>query len=290
MNDVENSGSSTRPFQTGAEWEAHVRWRGVVNTKHTPFDLVREVVGAPIDKLEDFVFRGGGVSLADHAVVRAFRIMNEATRRTQSWERVRKRYEARGIAVDSFEAIRGLPLEAISDALPSYGSTYDLAASIGGGINGALGAPGAVLGVPTLLGTSLHAIGAYATHFGYDLATQYEQDFAVLLLTTGLVTRPSQRGVVVRRLEEVAFGLEQDPVSDVLEEHGVAILENVAEAMVLRLLLGLLVRSWPGIGLVLGAGFSRAFVGQVCTAALAAYGQRWLFRHHGAAARLATSD
>ncbi len=285
---VETSASELPPFRTAAEWEAHVRWRAIVNTKQTATDLVREAVGAPIDKLEDLVFRGGGVSGADRVIAQSFRILNDLAKRAQSVELVQRRYRKQDVTVRTLDEIRELPLDVIDRALPAFGNTYELTASVSGGVNGALGTPGAVLGVPTLLFTSLHAISSYAYHFGHDLAEREEQEFAVMLLTAGLVTRPSRRGLVIERLEDIAYHLEADDTNDAAQAHGLAILENVAEAVVLRLLLGLVVRSWPGIGLVLGAGFSRAFVSHVCSLAHAAYQQRWLLRVYGDRARLAT--
>jgi hypothetical protein len=277
------------PFRTAAEWEAHVRWRAIVNTKQTVTDLVREAMGAPIDRLEDLVFRGDGITGADRVIAQSFRILNDLAKRAQSVELVQRRYRKQDITVRTLAEIKQLPLDSIDRALPAFGNTYELTASVSGGFNGALGTPGAVMGVPTLLFTSLHAISSYAYHFGHDLAEREEQEFAVMLLTAGLVTRPSRRGGVIRRLEDIAYHLEVDETNDDAEAHALAILENVAEAVVLRLLLGLLVRSWPGVGLLLGAGFSRAFVSHVCALSHAAYQQRWLFRTHGDAARVATT-
>lgn len=286
---VEATPPETPPFRTAAEWEAHVRWRAIVNTKQTVTDLVREAMGAPIDKLEDLLFRGEGITGADRVIAQSFRILNDLAKRAQSIELVQRRYRKHDVVVRTLADIRQLPLEVIERALPAFGNTYELTASVSGGLNGALGTPGAVVGVPTLLFTSLHAISSYAHHFGHDLSVREEQEFAVMLLTAGLVTRPSRRGNVIEQLESLARLLEVDEMNDEVERHGLAILENVAEAVVLRLLLGLLVRSWPGIGLVLGAGFSRAFVSHVCALSHAAYQQRWLFRTHGDAARVATA-
>ncbi len=285
---VEATPTEAPPFRTAAEWEAHVRWRAIVNTKQTVMDLVREAIGAPIDKLEDLMFRGEGITGADRVIAQSFRILNDLAKRAQSVELVQRRYRKHDITVRTLAEIRQLPLDSIDRALPTFGNTYELTASVSGGLNGALGTPGAVIGVPTLLFTSLHAISSYAYHFGHDLSEREEQEFAVVLLTAGLVTRPSRRGTVIERLEDLAHHLEADATNEDAEEHGLAILENVAEAVVLRLLLGLLVRSWPGIGLLLGAGFSRAFVSHVCALSHAAYQQRWLFRTYGDAARVAT--
>ncbi len=276
------------PFRCAAEWEAHVRWRAVVNTKHTAGDMLREVIGAPIDKLEDLVFRGQRVSGADRVVAQSFRILNSLATRGQSVEAVRERYRQANLPLGTLKEIRQLSLEEISRALPAFDNAYALTASASGGITGAFGVPGAVMGLPTLLLVALHAIGSYACHFGHDLTEREEQEFAVMVLIAGLVSRPSQRSVVIERLEHLAFHLERGSVRAMVETETLAILENVAEAAALRLLVGLLVRSWPGVGVLLGAGFSRAFVNHVCGLALAAYEQRWLLRFYGDAARVAT--
>lgn len=284
---VEDHGDANPPFTTAAEWEAHLRWRSLVHMKPTPTDLVREALGTPIDKLEALVFRGEAVTAADRALAQSFRVLNELAQRAQSVDLVLRRYRKQDVVVHRLADIQALPLATIDRALPSLSSTYELVASVGGGLNGALGAPGAVMGVPTLLVTALHAVSSFGAHFGHDLSERDEQEFAVMLLTAALVTRPSQRRPVIEQLEALAYHLEADAATDRVEAHGLAIVGNVAESVVLRLVVGVLVRSWPGIGLILGAGYSRAFLSHVCSLALASYAQRWLFRKYGAAARVA---
>ncbi|MFC1641329.1 EcsC family protein [Myxococcota bacterium] len=278
------------PFRTASEWEAHVRWRAVVNTQQSAADLLREVMGAPIDKLEDLLFRGQRVTAADQIVAQSLRILNSLATSVQRLQWVQERYRKHQVMVSTLKDIRALSLDEIGRTLPAFDHAYDLAAGVSGGLTGAFGIPGAVTGLPVLLFVALHAIGSHAYHFGHDLSEREEQEFAVLLLIAGLVNRPSQRSPVIERLEDLAYHLERDATHAAAEQNAVAILENVAEAIALRLLLGLLVRSWPGIGLLLGAGYSRALVNHICTLSLAAYQQRWLFRAYGDAARIATQQ
>jgi hypothetical protein len=276
------------PFRTAAEWAAHLRWRALTSSRPSVADRLRESIGAPVDRLEDLIFGGERTTVVDHLVANGFRVLNDLVQRRRTVDGVLERYRSQHSAVRSLADVRALPLADIEAARPTWLTTYDLAAAVSGGLGGFFGAVGAVVAVPTLFYASLHAIGSHALYFGHDLREPDEQEFAVTLLAASLVTRPSTRAAVLRDLEATAHALESGRLDDA-DAHRIAILENVAEAVVLRVLLGLAVRGWPGVGLLLGAGFSRAFVGQVCEASLAAYEQRWLFRRHGDAARWLTA-
>ncbi|MBN2192028.1 MAG: EcsC family protein [Polyangiaceae bacterium] len=280
--------TEARPFRSAAEWAAHLRWRALTTPKPSVSNHVHDLLGAPIDRLEDLVFRSERSTVADRFVANGLRVLNDLVQRPRGTDRVIDRYRERDATVRSLADIRALPLETIDAARPAWLTAYDLAAAVGGGVGGFFGALGSVITVPTLFYASLHAIGSYALHFGHDLRDLDEQDFAVALLATSLVARPTTRVEVLARLEASADSLEAGS-PDEADEHRVAILEHVAEAVVLRVLLGLAVRGWPGVGLVLGAGFSRAFVGQVCETAFAAYGERWLLRRYGDSARVLTA-
>ncbi len=276
------------PLRTAAEWAAHLRWRALTTPGPSLTDRLREAVGAPIDQVEDLVFGGDRATVADQAIANGLRLLNDLVQRSRSPDRVVERYRAQHSAVRSLADIRALPLADIEAARPTWLGAYDVAAAVSGGLGGFFGLPGTMLAAPTLFYASLHAVGSHALHFGHDLSDPDEQEFAVALLAASLVTRPTTRVEVLTSLEEAAAALEARSL-DAAERHRVAILEHVAEAVVLRVLLGFAVRGWPGVGLLLGAGFSRAFVGQAREAALAAYEQRWLLRHHGDAVRVLTA-
>lgn len=276
------------PLRTAAEWAAHLRWRALTTPRPSLADRLRETVGAPIDRVEDLLFGGGRATVADQVIAHGLGVLNDLAQRSRSPDRVVERYRAQHSAVRSLADVRALPLADIGAARPTWLGAYDVAAAVSGGLGGFFGLPGTVLSVPTLFYASLHAVGSHALHFGHDLSDPDEQQFAVALLAASMVARPTTRVEVFRCLEEAAAALEAQSF-DAADRHQVAILEHVAEAVVLRVLLGFAVRGWPGVGLLLGAGFSRAFVGQVCEAALAAYEQRWLLRRYGDAARVLTA-
>ncbi|HOU89593.1 MAG TPA: EcsC family protein [Polyangiaceae bacterium] len=273
------------PLRTAAEWAAHLRWRALATPRPSLADRAREAVGAPIDQLEDLLLGGGRATVADRFVANGLHVLNELVQRSRSPERVVDRYRAQHCAVRSLADVRALPLADIEAARPPWLAAYDVAAAVSGGLGGFFGVPGTAFAVPTLFYAALHAVGSHALHFGHDLSDPDEQRFVVDLLAASLVTRPSTRVEVLRNLEDAAAALEARNF-DAVDTHRVAILEHVAEAVVLRVLLGFAVRGWPGVGLLLGAGFSRVFVGQVCEAALATYEQRWLLRRYGDAVRV----
>jgi hypothetical protein len=198
-------------------------------------------------------------------------------------------YRERGHEVRELADVRALPLDEIEGALSDFSSNYVMGAGVGGAIAGAFGPLGVVGGIPPLLFTCLHAVHRLAMFYGHDSRDADEERFAVLVLAAGLITRPSLRTEVLRRLQAIARTLESKDARAVDPSNTDKITESVAESLITHVALGLLTRSWPVAGLVLGAGYSRAFVSRVCEMARAAYGQRALLRRYGEAARVDSS-
>ena len=278
------------PFRTAGEWAAYLRWRDLLAEDAGVGGWAQEVVGGPIDKLEATLFGAGGVSLADLAVVAALGRLGQLSRRTLPPARALSTYRRLGHAVESLEAIRALPLEVIERASAEVSASTLGRAGVGGALAGALGAVGMIAGVGPLLFASLHAVHRIALLHGHDLTLPEEEHFAVLVLAASLVSRPSLHAQVLHHLEAVAHALEVAPGEGGEGQAAAKITENVAEALTLQLVLGLMTRSWPLAGLVVGAGYTRAFVARAVRTARAAYGQRALLRRHGDAACAATAD
>jgi hypothetical protein len=195
-------------------------------------------------------------------------------------------YQQLGHDVYDIDDVRALSLDDVDLCLRNFDEKYLIGAGLGGALTGALGALGVVTGIPPLLLASIHAIDRLALFHGHDPRQADEQHFTVLVLATSLVSRPMLRGQVLQRLQAIARELESPEPLPAHDPHSAKITENVAEALALQVVLGLMTRSWPLTGLVVGAGYSRAFVARACDTARAAYGQRALLRRYGDAARV----
>lgn len=277
------------PFRTTGEWAAHLRWRSLVLEEQGIGGWAKELVGRPIDELEQKLFRTEGVSLADRGVVSTMALLARFSRASTRKSWAVGVYRRQGATVESFEDVRELPLGAVDRAVRALHPNYMTAAGAGGAMAGALGAIGVFGSIPPLLLLALHATQRIALLHGHDPRDPDEQRFVVLVLASGLVSRPSLRTQVVQRLQTVAWELElEGPTA--LTRHDPPesdhITENVAEALAVQIILGLTTRSWPLAGMVLGASYSRAFVQRALDTALAAYGQRALLRRYGDAARI----
>lgn len=280
--------ASALPFQTAGEWAAHLRWRSLVARESGVSAWTKELIGDPIDRLEASIFRTEGITLADRAVVAAMRRLGSLSRRALLVERTLDTYRERGHDVHDLKDVRALPLDEIDEVLQGFSSTYLLGAGLGGAVMGMFGALGVFGGIPPLMFASLHAIHRLGLYYGHDPEAVSERQFAILVLATSLVSRPSLRSGVVERLQAFSWDLEVSPHEPGFDPHADKITENVAEALATQIALGLVTRSWPLAGLVVGAGYSRAFVAQACDTARAAFGQRALLRRYGSAARVAT--
>jgi hypothetical protein len=274
------------PFQTPGEWAAHLRWRDLVVQKPRAGARAQELIGGPIDRLEAKLFGGEGASLADKGVVAGMRHLGALSRRRLPVALVFDAYQQLGHDVYDIDDVRALSLDDVDLCLRNFDEMYLIGAGLGGALTGALGALGVVTGIPPLLLASIHAIDRLALFHGHDPRQADEQHFTVLVLATSLVSRPMLRGQVLQRLQAIARELESPEPLPAHDPHSAKITENVAEALALQVVLGLMTRSWPLTGLVVGAGYSRAFVARACDTARAASGQRALLRRYGDAARV----
>jgi hypothetical protein len=280
--------SDAMPFRTAGEWAAHLRWRSLVLEEQGLRGWAQELLGRPIDELEEKVFRTEGVSLADRAVVTGIDVLSRVARRSTRKRWAMSVYRRQGERVEHFDDIHDLPMNAIDRAVKVMEPNYLTAAGTGGAVAGALGAVGVFGSIPPLLLVCLNATHRLALLHGHDPQDPDEQRFAVLVLATGLVSRPSLRSQVVQRLQSVAQELESSEPPAVDPPEPDYITQNVAEALAVQVILGLMTRSWPVAGMVLGASYSRAFVHRAFNTALAAYGQRALLRRYGNAALIDT--
>jgi hypothetical protein len=274
------------PFRTAGEWAAHLRWLDLIAHEAGVGERFQELIGGPIDRLETLLFRTEGESLADRAVVAGIHQLVALSHRRLPVDLVLKAYRERGQDVSCIADVRGLTLDDVDGALGNFADKYLVGASVGGALTGALGALGVVSIVPPLLLASLHAIDRVALFHGHDPREAHEEHFSVLVLATSLISRPILKGQVLHRLQAVARELESRDALPDHDAHSQKITENVAESLALQLVLGLLTRSWPMVGLLVGAGYSRAFVARACDTARAAYGQRALLRRYGDLARV----
>jgi hypothetical protein len=274
------------PFRTAGEWAAHLRWRGLVVHEAGVGERIQEIIGGPIDRLEAKLFGTEGVSLADRGVVAGMRQLAALSHSRLPVDLVLNVYRERGHEVSCIADVCALSLDDIDDCLRNFDEKYLVGASVGGALTGAFGALGVVSGIPPLLLASLHAIDRLALFHGHDPREAHEEHFSVLVLATSLISRPILRGHVLQQLQAVARELESRDALPAHDPHSQKITENVAESLALQLVLGLLTRSWPLVGLVVGAGYSRAFVARACDTARAAYGQRALLRRYGDLARV----
>jgi hypothetical protein len=263
-----------------------LRWRALFAQETGLGARARELIGEPIDKLEAAIFRSQGSTLADRAVVLGVRRLGALSMRALSVQAVFDTYRQRGQHVRDLADIRALPLDEVEGALHDFAANYIVGAGVGGAVAGAFGALGVVGGVAPLLFASLHAIHRLALFYGHDPRDPSEERFAVLVLAAGLVTRPSLQTEVLQRLQAIARSLESKDATEGDPSNADKITENVAESLASQIALGLVTRSWPLAGLVVGAGYSRAFVARMCEMAQAAYGQRALLRRYGDASHV----
>jgi len=182
-----------------------------------------------------------------------------------------QRYRRRGLQVSGISDIRGLSPEDVDAVAGQLGFRYQ-AMALGDTVPFAsAGVPGALAGLPALLGLSLRAVGEIATHYGFDATRAWERKFALLVLTTAVVNRPldgESAAELARLMKVVPQQHENSELPEKLEE-------RIAQALVLHLVRDRL-RGNPRSNVA----FNKEFVDCVCETVRRIYRERWLFERY----------
>ena len=156
------------------------------------------------------------------------------------------------------------------------GGAAGATASLPGGTLLAMGALGADVVASTTL--MLKAIATYGTHYGRDMTSQQEAQFAVGLLSLGAVAGDAQsRGVMLTELHSVSALLARGATWSELSRHtSVKALQAVFDKLGLRLTKRKLAQVVPFFGAAAGGTLGAALADGTCQAASMQYRRRYL--------------
>ncbi|PTM44678.1 EcsC family protein [Sphingomonas aerolata] len=191
--------------------------------------------------------------------------------------------------VDSFAAVRELPLQKLDAMADSVHNWAITTATAEGGIAGAAGLPGMVLDIPAVIGQAFRLIRQVGLCYGYETKTDEDFSFCLEVLslagaasmkekTGSLATLKSMettlKKVGWKAMEKVA---KKNPAT---REAFLLALKKVAEQLGFQLTKKKALQAVPIIGAAVGATSNLAFIRSVGWAARRAY-QRRLLEEHG---------
>lgn len=167
--------------------------------------------------------------------------------------------------------------KASSGLLPKY---VAIAATEGGG-TGALGLPGMVIDIPSLILINFRAIGEYATYYGFDIELQEEKIYILNILSLASAPTDQAKHVAMAQLAKIATQVAKKQTWKELEQlFFVNMIKKMAEALGIRLTKAKLAQTVPILGAFVGAGFNAYYTEKVCNAAYFLYRERFLARKY----------
>ena len=158
-----------------------------------------------------------------------------------------------------------------SGLLPKY---VAIAATEGGGM-GALGLPGMVVDIPSLIFINFRAIGEYATYYGFDIELQEEKIYILNILSLASAPTDQAKHVAMAQLAKIATQVAKKQTWKELEQiFFVSMIKKLAEALGINLTKAKLAQTVPILGALVGAGFNAYYTDKVCNAAYFLYRER----------------
>jgi hypothetical protein len=251
-------------------------------------DRVTDVADAPLDKAAGVIFDNVVGEKTEELVVKVTRVLNDAALWSVRREAVLEDYRSAGLDIDELSDIADLKLEEIRDTIKRLDLKYRVLGGVEGALAGFVGALGMAADIPALVALSLRAINEYATYFGFDISLPHERYYALCVLSAAAAATEESRQAALSQITAVAIELR--PNGDRTVAPAEALLEQLADALVVRFAKGKLGQAVPVVGSAIGGGYNASFVRELCHVAELLYAERWLIAKHGPGVAIPTPE
>lgn len=275
-------------FDNGYEADA---WREIRDWEQRPdarLSKVLKVAGKPVGRLADTVLQLPVLSRGADRLGDTMRSASTALATTVDVQQVLTKTGAQlGRPVTDLADLRRVDLRTLDRQAQGLDKRYIALSSASGGAAGAAASlPGGTLiamgalGADVVASTSLmlKAIATYGTHYGRDMTSEQEAQFAVGLLSLGAVAGDAQaRGVMLTELHSVSGLLARGATWNELSRHtSVKALQAVFDKLGLRMTKRKLAQVIPFFGAAAGGTLGAALADHTCQAAYMQYRRRYL--------------
>jgi hypothetical protein len=223
---------------------------------------VGELVSDGIERVLETINQGASWAVRDDIVFRAFRDGGHAVHERRDIQRLSLR--------DVDKTVRRRTTKSKSHAFAIGAST------------GMLGAPGIALDIPGIFGVALRAINEYAAYYGFDVSTEDEKAFVLLILATVSTPTFAERQKAMAELTKVSLLLAgRDPRGESRRVLSTQLVARLANTIAVRLVQSKPAQGIPIVGAAVGAAFDVWFLHEVTRMAFQLYRERFLIHKHG---------
>lgn len=244
-----------------------------------------EALGAGAGKIPGFEW------VLEKSVGGLLNLANDFAHWTVRSDAIHAEYRRAGHEVDGAADLRSLDLEDIDRTIGYIGAKYKSLAALEGAGAGALGLPGIAADIVALITLNLRAIGEYAAYCGFDTSLQQERVYALNVLNLAASPTDTAKVAAMAHLVKVAEQVARKTAWEKLEKHVfVQIVQQLSQALGMRLTKAKLAQVVPVAGAVIGGGFNAYFTAKVCDAAFHLYRERYLLEKGGSLTSAAGAD
>jgi hypothetical protein len=223
---------------------------------------VGELVSNGIERMVETINQGASWAVDDDLVVGAFR---------DSGHTVRERRD-----------IQRLPLREVDKTVRRYATKSRSHAFVIGASTGMLGPAGIALDIPGVVGVALRAINEYAAYYGFDVSTEDEKAFVLLILATASTPTFEERQKAMAELTKVSLLLAgRDPRGESRRVLSTQFVARLANTIAVRLVQSKPAQGIPIVGAGVGAAFDVWFLHEVTRMAFQLYRERFLIHRYG---------
>lgn len=181
------------------------------------------------------------------------------------------------IDVKILKDIEKIDLSILDKSSSGLRKKYIAIAATEGAGTGAVGLPGMIVDIPSLILINFRAIGEYATYYGFDIELQEEKIFILNILSLASAPTDQAKHVAMAQLAKIATQVAKKQSWQELEKlFFVNMIKKMAEALGIRLTKAKLAQTVPILGAFVGAGFNAYYTEKVCDAAYFLYRERFL--------------
>ncbi len=185
------------------------------------------------------------------------------------------------VPVRKLNDIEKIDLATLDKSSSGLRTKYIAIATTEGAGTGAVGLPGMIVDIPSLILINFRAIGEYATYYGFDIELQEEKIFILNILSLASAPTDQAKHVAMAQLAKIATQVAKKQSWQELEKlFFVNMIKKMAEALGIRLTKAKLAQAVPVLGAFVGAGFNAYYTEKVCDAAYFLYRERFLARKY----------
>ena len=242
-----------------------------------------EKVNEPIEWVADKAFDNAVGEAVAKAIQGIVSLLNDGASWSVRTNAIYEEFRSGGFpAVHGSNDIFRLDLRDADKTVGYLAAKYKVAAFAEGAGTGTLGAAGIALDIPALVSLSLRAVSEYATYYGFDVALQHEQAFAMSILGAASSPTVATKQIAMAELSKMAVMIAKRKTCAELERMiGVQVIKKIAQALGIRLTKAKLAQVVPVVGAAVGGGFNAWYVGNVTETAYHLYRERFLIEKYG---------